>query len=70
MSTKLRKYLSKNAKKIRTEKHLTQSEVAEKADLSIKLISEIERGLVWPRDTTLVKLAKGLGVHPINLFRI
>jgi transcriptional regulator with XRE-family HTH domain len=44
-------------------------ELAEKADISIPFLSNIERSNKWPYPDTLVKIAKALGVEVYMLFR-
>ena len=44
-------------------------ELAEKADISMNFLSEIERGLKWPYPETLQNLAEALGVEVFELFR-
>ena len=59
--------LSKNIKKIRKEKNLTQEELAELADLSISYVKQIEscKGFKNLTLTTILKLSKALDT-PIN----
>ncbi len=47
---------------------LTQDQLAEKADLSIDMVSKIERGSSGASFTAIEKLAKALGVSPAELF--
>jgi transcriptional regulator with XRE-family HTH domain len=44
-------------------------ELAEKADISMNFLSEIERGNKWPSSETLQKLADSLDVEVFELFR-
>lgn len=46
---------------------LTQAELADRAGLSVRGVSDLERGLRLPRATTLHRLATGLGCSPTEL---
>ena len=65
----LRHILSKNIKSLRSQRSLSQIELAEKADISIPFLSNIERSNKWPHPDTLVKLAKALDVEVFVLFQ-
>jgi len=64
----LRRILSKNLKILRSQRSLSQMELAEKANISIPFLSNIERSNKWPYPDTLVKLAKALDVDVHTLF--
>ena len=64
----LRRILSKNIKSLRRQRSLSQVELAEKADISIPFLSNIERSNKWPHPDTLVKLAQALNVEVYMLF--
>jgi transcriptional regulator with XRE-family HTH domain len=65
----LRRILSKNLKLLRGQRSLSQMELAEKADISIPFLSNIERSNKWPYPDTLVKIAKALDVEVYTLFQ-
>ena len=65
----LRQILSKNIKSLRSQRSLSQIELAEKADISIPFLSNIERKNKWPHPETLVKIAKALDVEVYILFQ-
>ena len=65
----LRQVLSRNIKLLRSQRSLSQMELAEKADISIPFLSNIERSNKWPYPKTLVKLAKALDVEVHMLFQ-
>jgi transcriptional regulator with XRE-family HTH domain len=65
----LRQILSKNIKSLRNQRSLSQIELAEKADISIPFLSNIERSNKWPYPDTLVKIAKALDVDVYMLFQ-
>ena len=67
--TNLRQILSKNIKLLRSQRSLTQIELAEKANISIPFLSNIERSNKWPYPETLVKIAKALDVDVYLLFQ-
>ncbi len=50
----------KNVCRLRTEAHLTQEKLAEKADLSRRFIQEIEAGTKNPTVNVAVRLKKAL----------
>jgi len=54
-------------RKLREEKNLTQTELAEKSGLSLRTIQRIEAGNI-PKGFTLKTLAKSLETEPENLF--
>ncbi len=56
------KQLGKSIKKVRSQRNLTQSEVAEKANTSANYYAQIERGEVNPSYTMLRSIAKALKV--------
>ena len=64
----LRQILSKNLKSLRNQRSLSQIELAEKANISIPFLSNIERSNKWPHPDTLVKLAEALDVDVYILF--
>jgi len=59
----------KNAKMFRERRGLSQSDMAERAQISISFLSNIERGLKFPQPDILAKLstALGIGVHEFFL---
>ena len=48
---------------------MTQGELAKKANVSLITISRLERGERDPHLGTLARVAKGLGVPPLELLR-
>jgi transcriptional regulator with XRE-family HTH domain len=65
----LRNILSRNIKFFRNLRSLSQTELAEKADISVAFLSNIERGNKWPYPTTLVNLAGALNISVHELFQ-
>jgi transcriptional regulator with XRE-family HTH domain len=58
----------KNIKSLRAQRQFSQADLAERADISITFLSNIERGLKFPKPETLYQIAVGLGVEIYELF--
>jgi len=65
----IRAVLAQNIKSFRIHRGWSQADLAEKADISIPFLSDIERGNKWPYPDTLSRLAKALKVDVCELFR-
>jgi len=63
------KILASNIKAERTRKHLTQSLLAEKINVSESTISLIERGIQTPSVLLVYDIARILGIDINELFR-
>jgi len=61
--------LGKNIKLIRNHRQYSQEVFAEKADISITFLSNIERGLKYPKPAVLSQIAESLGVEVHELFK-
>ena len=61
--------LGKNIKLVRTNRHYSQALLAEKANISITFLSNIERGLKYPKPAVLAQIAENLGVEVFELFK-
>jgi len=61
--------LGKNIKLIRNHRQYSQALLAEKADISITFLSNIERGLKYPKPAVLSQIAESLGVEVHELFK-
>jgi len=61
--------LGKNIKFLRFRNHCSQAELAEKVDISISFLSNIERGLKFPKPDILSQIAEALGVKVYELFK-
>jgi transcriptional regulator with XRE-family HTH domain len=57
-----------NLKRFRKEKRLSQDQLSEKVDISVKHLSKIERGLTFVSADLLEKLSKNLDVSIARLF--
>ncbi|XOV92150.1 MAG: helix-turn-helix domain-containing protein [Bacteroidota bacterium] len=51
----------------RKDKKMTQHDLEESSGISLRMISDLERGLLQPTLATLVKLAKGLNTTAVIL---
>ncbi|MDR2596140.1 MAG: helix-turn-helix transcriptional regulator [Treponema sp.] len=69
LENELRAILSANLKRYRNYRKFTQEEMAEKMEISIPFLSDVENGRKWVSPATLVKLADVLGVEPHELFK-
>jgi len=65
----LLKVLSGNIKQYRGRYKWTQAELAEKIDISINFLSDIENAKKWPSPTTMVKLADIFNISAYELLK-
>jgi len=65
----IRSLLGKRIQFFRKQRQLSQAAFAEKVDLSIASLSQIERGLNYPSSETLSRIANTLGVEVCELFQ-
>ena len=61
--------LGQNIKNLRSHRQYSQAELAEKADISIIYLSNIERGKKFPKPAILSQIAEGLDVEVYELFK-
>jgi len=61
--------VGKNIKFFRFRRQLSQADLAEKAQISVTSLSDIERGNNFPQAKTLCNLAQALDVEVWSLFR-
>jgi transcriptional regulator with XRE-family HTH domain len=66
---KLRAILSKNIKRHRQSRNLSQADLAEKLDISVNFLCNIENGNRWISPQTLVKFANVMKIEPYELFK-
>ncbi|MGE3808367.1 MAG: helix-turn-helix domain-containing protein [Gemmataceae bacterium] len=65
---KLAKAIAIRIKSLRDEAHLSQQELAVKAELSLSLVAKLEQGKKGdPRASSLLALAGALGIQPGKL---
>jgi transcriptional regulator with XRE-family HTH domain len=65
----VRAALGGNLRKLRKHREWSQMELAQKANISLNFLSEIERGQKWPYPGTLENLASALGVEVHEFFK-
>jgi transcriptional regulator with XRE-family HTH domain len=65
----LRAVVQTNIKRYRDYRQWTQAELAEKLDISINFLSDIENGKKWISPATMVKFAAVLNIEPYELFK-
>ena len=63
----LQELFSSNLKEMRIQANLSQMMLAEKADLSVGYICDLESGRRWGTPETFSKLAQALDVNPFEL---
>lgn len=64
----LKEVFGANVRQYRKSRKITQAQLAEMTDLSLDMISRIERGVTGPSFTTIEKLTSVLEVPEIALF--
>ena len=62
--------LGRNIKLIRLQRTYSQADLAEKADISITFLSNIERGNKYPKPAVLSQIAGALEIEVYELFKI
>jgi transcriptional regulator with XRE-family HTH domain len=65
----LRAILSQNIRRLRSYRKLSQADFAEKIDISIPFLSDIENGKKWVSPTTLAKMADALEIEAYELLK-
>jgi len=65
----LRGIFSANIKRHRQIRNLSQADLAEKLDISVNFLCNIENGNRWISPQTLVKFASALNIEPYELFK-
>jgi transcriptional regulator with XRE-family HTH domain len=65
----IRSILGSNLKRYRNYRKFSQAELAEKLDISIPFLSDVENGRKWISPITLVKFASALNIEPYELFQ-
>lgn len=61
--------LGKNLNRLRMSARLTQEKLAEKADISLRYVQQLEAGQRNPRISTLVRLKKVMGCSYDDFFK-
>ena len=65
----IRGTLGSNLKRFRNYRKFTQAELAEKLDISIPFLSDVENGRKWISPETLAKFSSVLDIEPYEFFR-
>jgi transcriptional regulator with XRE-family HTH domain len=65
----LTRVMAANVRRLRVARKLTQEGLAERAGLSARYVSSIERGVVSASVTVLGQIARALDVDPCELIR-
>jgi transcriptional regulator with XRE-family HTH domain len=66
---RLRAILGRNVRKLRLSLGMTQSDLADRAEIRPALISDIERGETNATLDSVVRIAMALGIEPAELFK-
>jgi transcriptional regulator with XRE-family HTH domain len=61
--------LGKNIKFLRFRREYSQADLAEKADISVIFLSNIERGVKFPKPEIMSRIARALEVEVFELFK-
>ena len=67
--SEMRNIFGSNLKRYRNYRRFSQAELAEKLDISIPFLSDVENGRKWISPLTLVKFASALEIEPYELFK-
>jgi len=67
--SELKTIVRTNIKRYREYRKWTQAQLAEKLDISINFLSDIENGKKWISPATMVKFASTLKIEPFELFK-
>jgi len=65
----LRDIVRTNIRRFRNSRKWTQAEFAERLDISINFLSDIENGKRWISPASMVKFASILKIEPYELFK-
>lgn len=65
---KIHQTMARNIKHFRTSYKMSQMELAERADISVGYMNDLEKSRRWPSAETLSKLCNALKVEPHLLF--
>jgi len=65
----IKELFGRNVKYFRFHRQLSQADLAEKANISVTFLSNIERGKMFPKVETLSRLTESLDVEVFELFR-
>lgn len=66
----IKQLLGKKIKRVRQQRGLTQEQLSEKADISLRALGGIERGVNFLTAETLDKIIEVLNITPSELFNV
>ena len=69
LTQEIKDILANNLKYFRTQRQFSQAQLAEKANISVTFLSNIERGKMFPKVETLSRLTESLNVEVYELFQ-
>lgn len=69
MRTRLVEILGRNVRRLRKERGLSQEALTDEVGLAVTYIGQIERGQRNPTLDVVERLAKVLGVNPLDFFQ-
>jgi transcriptional regulator with XRE-family HTH domain len=69
LTQEIKDILANNLKHFRIQRQFSQAQLAEKANISVTFLSNIERGKMFPKVETLSRLTESLDVEVYELFR-
>jgi transcriptional regulator with XRE-family HTH domain len=67
--TELRTIVRTNIRRYRSYRQWTQAQFAEKLDISVNFLCDIENGKRWISPASMVKIACVLNIEPFELFK-
>lgn len=59
----------KSVRSARESANLSREVVAERAEITVEYLGEVERGEKWPTLKVIRSIARGIGVSPANFFQ-
>jgi len=69
LTQEIKDILANNLKYFRVQRQFSQAQLAEKANISVTFLSNIERGKMFPKVETLSRLTESLDVEVYELFQ-
>jgi len=69
LTQEIKDILANNLKYFRIQRQFSQAQLAEKANISVTFLSNIERGKMFPKVETLSRLTESLDVEVYELFQ-
>jgi len=69
LTQEIKDILANNLRYFRVQRQFSQAQLAEKANISVTFLSNIERGKMFPKVETLSRLTESLDVEVYELFQ-